>query len=172
VAAAIFSRREGIPFWNLTDAMALATPSGLAMGRIGNFINGELFGRPSTVPWAMIFKEGGPNPRHPSQIYEFFLEGVLLGLFLWWVKRRSQRDGIISLCFLLGYAVARFTAEFFREPDAQVGYLAFGLSMGQILCIVMFIISAAVGYYVFEVREPAVVAEPVKGKGKGKRKKH
>jgi phosphatidylglycerol:prolipoprotein diacylglycerol transferase len=162
VAALIFGRKRGIPFWNLTDAMALATPTGLGMGRIGNFINGELFGRVSHVPWAIIFKDGGSEPRHPSQLYEFFLEGVILGLSLWIVKRHSKRDGIVSMAFLIGYSLCRFIAEFFREPDVQVGYLLFGLSMGQILSILMLIISASVGYYVFVLRKPALQTPPKK----------
>jgi len=153
VAALLFGRKKGIPFWNLTDALALSTPTGLAMGRIGNFINGELYGRVSYVPWAMIFRDGGAQPRHPSQLYEFFLEGVLLFIALWTVKRYSKRDGIISMAFLIGYSLCRFTAEFFREPDVQVGYLFLGLSMGQILSIVMLLISSSVGYYVFVVRK-------------------
>jgi phosphatidylglycerol:prolipoprotein diacylglycerol transferase len=148
IASFIFARKKGIPFWNLTDAMALATPPGLAMGRLGNFINGELFGRVSTVPWAMIFKDGGPEPRHPSQIYEFLLEGVLLWAFLWFLKKRTTRDGVISFGFLAGYCVARFTAEFFREPDVQVGYLALGLSMGQILSLIMLFLTLAAGWIV------------------------
>ncbi|MBI1861964.1 MAG: prolipoprotein diacylglyceryl transferase [Deltaproteobacteria bacterium] len=142
VAAFLFSRKRGIPFWNLTDAMALATPSGLAMGRLGNFVNGELFGRVSDVPWAMIFRDGGPSPRHPSQLYEFFLEGVVLFLVLWFARQRFSRDGQISLLFLVGYSMARIIVEFFREPDVQVGYLTLGLTMGQILSLIT--IAAAV----------------------------
>jgi phosphatidylglycerol---prolipoprotein diacylglyceryl transferase len=153
VAAIFFSRKKGIPFWNLTDAMALATPTGLAMGRLGNFINGELYGRASYVPWAVIFKDGGPEPRHPSQLYEFFLEGVLLFAVLWLLKKRFQRDGQISILFLIGYSLSRFIVEFFREPDAHVGYLAWNLSMGQILSLVMFIISSIVGVII--LRQPA-----------------
>ena len=136
-AGFLFCRKHKIPFWNLFDASALAVPVGLAMGRIGNFINGELYGRVSTVPLAMVFKDGGPLPRHPSQLYEFFLEGVLLLVVLWAVKKRFTKDGQLSLVFLMGYCAARFTGEYFREPDAQVGYLLLGLTMGQILSLVM-----------------------------------
>jgi phosphatidylglycerol---prolipoprotein diacylglyceryl transferase len=145
-AAFLFSRQRNIPFWNLNDAMALATPTGLAMGRLGNFINGELFGRVSYVPWAMIFTRGGPQPRHPSQLYEFFLEGVVLFGFLWWVKSKVKWDGLISVCFLLGYSLVRFIVEFFREPDPQLGYLTLGLSMGQWLSLATFLISSVVAY--------------------------
>ena len=136
VAAFLFARKNEIPFWNLTDAMALATPSGLAMGRLGNFINGELYGRVSTVPWAIIYRDGGPLPRHPSQIYELFLEGIVLFIVLWSFRRKLTRNGQISLLFLIGYSVARFLGEFFREPDQQIGYLSLGMTMGQILSLV------------------------------------
>ncbi len=135
VAMILFSRKRHIPFWNLADAAALATPTGLAMGRIGNFMNGELYGRVSTVPWAIIFRDGGPEPRHPSQLYEFFLEGVVLFIILWLARSRCRKDGQISLLFLVGYSIARFIVEFFREPDAQLGYLALGLTMGQFLSL-------------------------------------
>lgn len=119
------------------------------MGRLGNFINGELYGRISYVPWAMIFREGGPEPRHPSQIYEFFLEGVALFLLLWLMKPRLKKDGQIATLFLIGYSLCRFTAEFFREPDAQVGYLLFRLSMGQWLSVIMFVASTVTAWFVW-----------------------
>lgn len=153
VAALLFARKKGIPFWNLADALSLATPSGLAMGRLGNFINGELWGRVSYVPWAMVFKHGGPEPRHPSQLYELGLEGILLFTVLWGLKPKLTRNGEISTVFLVGYSLCRFTAEFFREPDAQLGYLIFGLSMGQILSLLMAVISSAVGIYIWKSRQ-------------------
>lgn len=146
VAAILFSRKKGIPFWNLTDAMALATPTGLAMGRLGNFINGELFGRVSYVSWAMVFRTGGPEPRHPSQLYEFFLEGVVLFSVLWFLKGKLKKDGGLSIVFLMGYTLCRFSVEFFRQPDAHLGFLSFGMSMGQILSVVMFFAAAGLGY--------------------------
>ena len=157
LAALIFARKKGIPYWNLADALALATPTGLAMGRIGNFINGELYGRISYMPWAMIFKDGGAEPRHPSQIYAFLMEGVLLFTVLWLLRKPFQRNGQISFLFLIGYAVCRFSDEFFREPDAQVGYLLFHLSMGQILSIIMILASLIGGYFVLRPKpEPAI----------------
>ncbi len=165
VAALIFGRKHGIPFWNLADAMALACTPGLAMGRLGNFINGELYGRPSTVPWAMIFPGGGPQPRHPSQLYEFFMEGVLLFALLWWLKPRTKTDGILALTFLFGYSLARFIVEFFRQPDAQVGYLLLGLSMGQWLSIVM-LVASAVTAYLFSKNAKTAALVPVKKKKK------
>jgi len=152
VAAFIFSRKRRISFWNLTDAMALATPTGLAMGRLGNFINGELYGRVSYVPWAIVFKNGGREPRHPSQLYELGLEGVVLFTLLWLLKGKMRRDGEISLAFLMFYTVLRFGVEFFREPDAHLGYLWLGMSMGQLLSLAMFLISLITFYFVSQVR--------------------
>ncbi len=136
IAALIFAKKNKIPFWNLADGMALATPTGLAMGRLGNFINGELFGRQTTMPWGMIFRQGGPIIRHPSQLYEFFLEGVLLFGVLWFLKNRLTKDGQISIVFLIGYTFTRFIVEFFRQPDVHLGYFFLGLSMGQILSLI------------------------------------
>jgi phosphatidylglycerol---prolipoprotein diacylglyceryl transferase len=165
VAVYFFSKKRGIPFWNLIDACALATPTGLALGRIGNFINGELYGRTTDVPWAVVFKTGGPLPRHPSQLYEFLLEGVLLFAVLWVLKNRLKRDGQLSLVFLFGYTMARFVVEFFREPDAHIGYLALGLSMGQWLSLVMAMASVALLVYMH--RYPPPLPE-----GGRKKKKH
>jgi phosphatidylglycerol---prolipoprotein diacylglyceryl transferase len=162
VGAIIYGRRHKIPFWNLADGLALSTPTGLAMGRLGNFINGELWGRVSYVPWAMIFKTGGPEPRHPSQLYEFFLEGIVLFAVLWLLRPKLKRDGEISMVFLMGYAVCRFVAEFFREPDAQLGYLAMGLSMGQILSALMFVVSGSVAFYLLRRPQPIPNTRPGK----------
>ncbi len=137
VSTLILSRKMKIPFWNISDAMSIAAPVGLGMGRLGNFINGELYGRVTYVPWAMIFKDGGPLPRHPSQLYELFLEGVVLFFILWFLRKKLLKDGYISIAFLIGYSLIRFFVEFFREPDAQLGYLTLGLSMGQWLSIAM-----------------------------------
>lgn len=134
----LFSRLKRVPFWNIMDAYAVAAAPGLGMGRIGNFINGELFGRVSYVPWAMVFKRGGYEPRHPSQLYEFLLEGVVLFAALWILRKYKRRDGDLSLAFLMLYSLFRFIVEFFREPDVQLGYLFAGLSMGQLLCAAMF----------------------------------
>ncbi len=150
----LWSRNRGIPFWNLGDAMAIATPLGLAMGRIGNFINGELYGRVSYVPWAIIFRDGGPEPRHPSQLYELFLEGIVLFIFLWLVKGRSKKDGSISVAFLIGYSVCRFIGEAFREPDAQLGYLTAGMTMGQVLSLLQILIAVVLGIYLLRDTDP------------------
>jgi phosphatidylglycerol:prolipoprotein diacylglycerol transferase len=154
-AAWLYTRKIKIPFWNLGDALALATPPGLAMGRLGNFLNGELWGRVSYVPWAVVFKHGGPNPRHPSQLYELLLEGIILFSALWLLKSRLKRNGEISLAFIMGYSLCRFTAEFFREPDVQVGYLFLGLSMGQILSLLMFLGGGVLALYLWKKGTPA-----------------
>jgi phosphatidylglycerol:prolipoprotein diacylglycerol transferase len=120
--------------------MAVATPIGLFFGRLANFINGELWGRVTDVPWAVIFPNGGPEPRHPSQLYEAGLEGlVLFALMLWFahLPRRAGSRGVLSGIFLIGYALARIPVELVREPDAQLGFLVGGLTMGQLLSLPM-----------------------------------
>lgn len=149
LAAYFFSRKRNIPHWNLMDGLALATPSGLALGRIGNFINGELYGRVSTVPWAMIFKSGGVEPRHPSQVYEFFLEGAFLFALLWLTKNKLKRNGQIALLFGVSYSLVRFVVEFFREPDAQLGFLFLGLSMGQLLSLATIALVIGIGVVLY-----------------------
>lgn len=135
----IFSRRYKIDFWQLSDLLVVTAPIGLGLGRIGNFINGELYGRVTDVPWAMVFPEGGPLPRHPSQLYEFFLEGLSLFLILWFLKDRVLKRGYLSAAFLFLYGIFRFVIEFFREPDPQIGYILGLITMGQVLSIVMII---------------------------------
>jgi len=140
VAMALFARKRGLSFWQVTDLIAPCVPTGLASGRIGNFINGELWGRAAdpSLPWAMIFPQSGSLvPRHPSQLYQFALEGMLLFVLLWLYARRPRQTGQVSGAFLLGYGVFRFTAEFFREPDSFLGLLALNMSMGQWLCVPM-----------------------------------
>ena len=140
LAIALFARSRGLRFFHLTDAIAAATPIGLFFGRLANFINGELFGRETDVPWGMVFPGGGPNPRHPSQLYEAALEGLLLFAFLAVVAWRFQglrRPGLISGLFLVGYALCRLSVEFVREPDQQLGFLFGGVTMGQLLSLPM-----------------------------------
>ena len=131
------ARKHGIRWFALADFVAPLIPCGLAAGRMGNFINGELWGRPSDVPWAMVFPQGGPVPRHPSQLYQFGLEGLLLFAILWLYSAGRRPPGAVSGAFLLGYGVFRFTAEYFREPDNFLGLLALDLSMGQWLSLPM-----------------------------------
>ncbi|MCH8038441.1 MAG: prolipoprotein diacylglyceryl transferase, partial [Proteobacteria bacterium] len=124
-AEVMFARRRGLPVLALADIVAAASPIGLFLGRIANFINGELFGRPSEVPWAMVFPHGGPQPRHPSQLYEAAVEGLVLLLVLHLMVRAGalERRGMLAGAFLIGYALARMLAEMFREPDAYLGFL-------------------------------------------------
>ncbi|MBC7779196.1 MAG: prolipoprotein diacylglyceryl transferase [Proteobacteria bacterium] len=137
VATWLYARSIGTPWLQVTDFIAPLIPLGLAAGRIGNFINGELWGRPTEVPWAMIFPQVDPLPRHPSQLYQFALEGVALYVLLAWVARKPRARGVISGVFLAGYAVFRFVAEFAREPDSFLGTLGLGLTMGQWLSVPM-----------------------------------
>jgi phosphatidylglycerol:prolipoprotein diacylglycerol transferase len=136
-----FAHSRNKSFWQVADLVAPCVPTGLASGRIGNFINGELWGRVAdpALPWGMLFRDGGPLPRHPSQIYQFLLEGVLLFVLLWWYARTPRKQGQVAAAFLFGYGVFRFIAEFFREPDAHLGLLSAGMSMGQWLCVPMII---------------------------------
>jgi phosphatidylglycerol---prolipoprotein diacylglyceryl transferase len=137
VAVIAFARRRQIPFLSLGDLTCAAAPIGLLLGRIANFINGELWGRPSDLPWAMVFPNGGPLPRHPSQLYEAGLEGLVLFVVLAALVRAGalKRPGTITGAFALGYGIARLTSEFFREPDAQLGFLWGGLTMGMLLSL-------------------------------------
>ena len=143
IAFYLFSRRHGFPFLSVMDLVAMAAPVGLFFGRLANFINGELFGRVTDHPWGMVFPRGGPSPRHPSQLYEAVLEGAVLFILLFvvaWFRDGLDRRGLISGLFLLGYGMARFSVEFVREPDAHLGLLAIGLSMGQWLCLPMILV--------------------------------
>ena len=139
-AMALFARRRGRTFLQVTDVIAPCVPTGLASGRIGNFINGELWGRAAdpSLPWAMVFPQSGSNiPRHPSQLYQFALEGILLFVLLWWYASKPRHTGQVSGAFLIGYGFFRFIAEFFREPDSFLGLRAFDLSQGQWLSLPM-----------------------------------
>jgi len=136
-AMVYIARKHAIRWLAITDFIAPLVPPALAAGRIGNFINGELWGRTTDVAWGMVFRGAGPLPRHPSQLYQFALEGVLLFAILWLYSARPRPVGAVSAMFLVGYGSLRFAAEFFREPDDFLGLLAFGLSMGQWLSLPM-----------------------------------
>jgi phosphatidylglycerol:prolipoprotein diacylglycerol transferase len=164
VSGILYCRRHHLPLWEVGDVVIVTAPIGLGLGRLGNFINGELYGRPSTVPWAMVFPMAGPLPRHPSQLYEAALEGVLLFLILWKLKDRPHRPGAIVCLFLGGYGVLRFVAEFFRQPDPQIGLFWGILSMGQILCSAM--ILGAIILWMVLPKAP----KPFSGNRPGKRK--
>jgi len=137
VAMGFLGHRQNLRWLQLTDFIAPLVPPGLAFGRIGNFINGELWGRPSDVPWAMIFPKVDNLPRHPSQLYEFALEGLLLFALMWLFARKPRPLGAVSGLFLIGYGSVRFLVEFSREPDDFLGLLTLGLSMGQWLSLPM-----------------------------------
>lgn len=137
LAAVVMSRRLRIPFLRLVDMGAVGAPFGIFAGRLANFVNGELWGRVSDVPWAMVFPGAGPLPRHPSQLYEAFGEGLLIFVVLLIVSRAKRPDGTHIGIFLLLYGVARFAVEFAREPDAQLGFIFGPLTMGQLLTIPM-----------------------------------
>ncbi len=150
VALALFARSRKRPFLEVTDLVAPCVPTGFAAGRIGNFINGELWGRFSSVdlPWGMVFPQSGsPLPRHPSQLYQFALEGILLFVVLWIYGKKPRGLGQVSGAFLMGYGVLRFFAEFFREPDNFLGLLALGMSMGQWLCVPMILAGAMLWWW-------------------------
>ncbi|SOE14195.1 prolipoprotein diacylglyceryl transferase [Hoeflea halophila] len=148
VAMILFARSRNIPVFNLFDVVCAVVPVGLFFGRLANFINAELWGKLTDVPWAFVFPTGGPFPRHPTQLYEAALEGLLLlAVLAWLIYRRQafQYRGLISGCFVAGYALSRIFVEFFREPDAHIGYLAGGwLTMGMVLSLPML----AVGLWV------------------------
>jgi len=149
VSILLFSWKRGFSPFALGDLVAVAAPVGLFLGRLANFANGELWGRTTDVPWAVIFPDphAGGLPRHPSQIYEALLEGLLLFAVMWLLARRAQvreRTGTLSGIFLIGYGLTRIVAEFFREPDVQIGYLAFGITMGQLLSVPMILIGAGI----------------------------
>jgi phosphatidylglycerol:prolipoprotein diacylglycerol transferase len=169
VAIILFAKRYRFPILSVTDLVALCGTPGLFFGRLGNFINGELYGRPTTVPWAMIFPSDPLHvPRHPSQLYEAFAEGVLLSALLWWVDsvaraRGFERPGLITGLFLLGYAIIRFSLEFTRAPDAQLGLVLGPLSMGQLLSMIMLAVGAIVLALVFVGRR--MPSDPPSGLG-------
>ena len=134
------SRHVKKQWMDMTDFITPLVPLGLAAGRIGNFINGELWGRVTTVSWGMVFPGDGSFPRHPSQLYEFFLEGVVLFIIVWWFSDKLRPRFAVTSLFLLFYGLFRFIAEFFRQPDPQLGYIAFGwVTMGQLLSFPMII---------------------------------
>lgn len=138
VGSWLFGRRVGKGFFQVTDFLAPLVPLGLAAGRIGNFINGELWGRPTEMPWGMVFPGAGEVARHPSQLYQAGLEGVALFVILWWFTKRPRPTMAPSGMFLVGYGVSRSLGEVFREPDAHIGFIAWGwLTMGQLLSLPM-----------------------------------
>ncbi len=153
----LFAWQRGKRWLDVTDFVAPLIPLGLAAGRLGNFINGELWGRPTTLPWGMVFPQVDMIPRHPSQLYQFGLEGVLLFALLWIYTSRRRPTGAASGLFLIGYGIARFAAEFAREPDSFLGFLALGLTMGQWLSLPMVV--AGIAMMLWALRRGAAIAK-------------
>jgi phosphatidylglycerol:prolipoprotein diacylglycerol transferase len=146
----VFAYKTRKHFIDIMDFIAPVVPIGLAAGRLGNFINAELWGRVTDVPWGMVFPNAGDLPRHPSQLYEFLLEGVVLFIVLWWFSSKPRPRYAVSGVFALGYGIARFVCEFFRQPDIQKGFIAFDwLTMGQLLCIPMIVVGIGFLYIAY-----------------------
>jgi phosphatidylglycerol:prolipoprotein diacylglycerol transferase len=145
IATWLFGRRNRLDWVAFADRVVCVVPIGLFLGRIANFINGELWGRVTDMPWAMVFPNGGPEPRHPSQLYQAFFEGLCLFALLMWLARSERiraRPGVLSGAFLAGYGVARSIGEVFRQPDAHLGFLVAGATMGQLLSVPMILAGA------------------------------
>ncbi len=154
VSGIIFSKKNTISWLQVMDCVALSGTTGLFFGRIGNFINGELYGRITDHWIGIVFPNGGPLPRHASQLYEAVLEGVVLTVILWSLRAKVKIYGIISYAFLIGYGSFRFIVEYFREPDSQLGYFFSGyLTMGQILCLLMVLSGVVMAVIVHKVHE-------------------
>jgi phosphatidylglycerol:prolipoprotein diacylglycerol transferase len=167
VGAYLFARKNKINFFRITDAMALAGSPGLFFGRMGNFINGELYGRVTDSPLGMVFPLGGELPRHASMLYEGIGEGLLLTAILWMLLKKFKTEGYLSAVFLGGYAICRFIIEFFREPDQQLGYYFNYFSMGQILCTLMLFVAFV--FYKIAQKKAVPLVTPAISSQKAKR---
>jgi phosphatidylglycerol:prolipoprotein diacylglycerol transferase len=153
VVGILFSWWNKKSFWKIADLIIVTVPIGLGLGRIGNFVNGELYGRVTQVPWGMIFPKGGPEPRHPSQLYESALEGGVLFIILWLMKDRKHPTGGLLAMFLFLYGVFRFFIEFFREPDSQLGFVIGHFTMGQVLSSLMIVLGILLFVYLCYFRK-------------------
>lgn len=164
VAMIVYARRQGRALFDVADFVAPLVPIGLFAGRIGNFINGELWGRLTTLPWGMVFPGAGPLPRHPSQLYEALLEGVVLFVVLWWYSRRPRPRMTTTGLFLLLYGIFRFLIEFVRMPDPQLGFIAFGwMTRGQELSLPMIFFGLLfLGWGWWRERRRNIKAEPLR----------
>jgi phosphatidylglycerol---prolipoprotein diacylglyceryl transferase len=175
LGAWVYARWRHKPFAALGDAAALAGPVGLGFGRLGNFMNGELYGRVTDVPWAMRFVDrvngGLTEPRHPSQLYQSLTEGFLVAALAAWFSRGRRGDGLASGVFLLGYGVARWLVEFTREPDPQLGFIFGPLTMGQLLCSVMIVVGTVVLLRVGPRRAASATAPATGLAGRAKKKR-
>lgn len=147
LAIYLFARKHTIPLWSLADGTAAVAPIGIFFGRLANFINSELWGRTTDVPWGVVFPNGGPVPRHPSQLYEGLLEGVLLFMVLRYLTHHTNalsRPGTVAGTFFIGYGLSRIFVEFFREPDAHIGYLVGPVTQGMVLTVPMILVGAGI----------------------------
>jgi phosphatidylglycerol:prolipoprotein diacylglycerol transferase len=148
LATVFFCLKHGMNFWKFADLLASAFPLGYTFGRIGNFLNSELYGRPTAVPWGMYFPlDAAHQLRHPSQLYEAFFEGIFLFLILWSLKRKKVFDGFLFCLYLVGYGTVRFCIEFVREPDSHLGFIYGPFSMGQSLCACMILAGVIIAIY-------------------------
>lgn len=161
IVGILFAWRNKKSFWKIADLIIVTVPIGLGLGRIGNFINGELYGRVTQVPWGMIFPQGGPLPRHPSQLYESALEGGVLFFVLWLFKERKLPEGTLLGLFIGLYGLFRFIVEFLREPDAQIGFFIGAFTMGQILCTFMILGSVSLIFYLTRRQKKAITKPKV-----------
>jgi phosphatidylglycerol:prolipoprotein diacylglycerol transferase len=161
IAMAWFARSRGKSFLKVADFVVPLVPLGLGAGRIGNFINGELWGRLAdpSLPWAVVFPQAGPLARHPSQLYQFVLEGLLLWAILWWYSRTPRAAGTVGSLFLIAYGLLRIVGEIYREPEALYGFMPLGLSAGQWLSVPMVLIG--LGLFVFLSRKNAASTAPI-----------
>jgi len=150
LACVYFVRKKKTPFYRVADIVTTTIPIGLGLGRIGNFINGELYGRITDLPWGMVFPGGGSLPRHPSQLYEAFLEGPVMFLIIWILGRKKRPAGVISWSFIALYGLFRFSVEFFREPDRQLGFIFGQFSMGQLLSFPMLLLGLGMVFWMYK----------------------
>ncbi|HEB92909.1 MAG TPA: prolipoprotein diacylglyceryl transferase [Gammaproteobacteria bacterium] len=175
VAMWLFGRKYKHSFFALTDFVAPLVPIGLATGRLGNFINGELWGQPTNLPWGMVFPGGGPLPRHPSQLYEMFFEGIVLFIIVWIYSAKPRPRMAVSGVFALGYGVFRFAVEFVRQPDEHLGFIAFGwLTQGQLLSAPLILTGIVLLWLAYRRQPQAMPASPepkAKTRPKARKKK-
>ncbi len=155
IAGYLIIKKRKMDFFKVADLVIPTCPIGLGFGRIGNFINGELYGKPSDLPWAMVFPNAGPLPRHPSQLYEASLEGMCLFIILWFYKDKKKQDGDVFAMFLMLYGIFRIFCELFREPDAHLGYISGILTMGQVLSIIMLCVGLFLKFYLIPSKKSA-----------------